>query len=135
MAAAGPDDVWAAGDAGNSGDPDWADTVVLHWNGTAWRHAAPDGSLVWVTALAMRGSADVSLAGLTGDHLAFGPVVQRWRGNRWQTTSLIDGQEFNGLAGDQAGGLWAVGDTGSGENEDNGFPAQTATIIEHAACS
>ena len=135
VAAIGRNNVYAAGDAANSGEPDWADTVVLHWNGTAWRHAAPDGSLVWVSALAMRGPADVWLAGLTGDYLGYGPVVQRWRGTRWQTTTLVDGQEFDGLATDHSGGLWAVGDTGSGENDDNGFPAQTAAIIERAACA
>ncbi len=135
VAAAGGNDVWAAGDAANSGEPDWADTVVLHWNGRTWRNAAPNRTLVWVDALAFRAPGDLWLAGRTGDFLGYSPVIQRRRGNGWQSSPLDDGQQFDGIAADRAGGLWAVGFTGSGTDDDNGFPAQTAPLIKRAVCS
>jgi hypothetical protein len=139
VAATGPNDVWAAGDAGNSGGPAWADTVVLHWNGVTWRHVSTRME-TWVDALAIPAPADVLLAGLSSDIDGYvqageGPVVQRLLGNRWQKTWLENGERFDGLAGDRAGGVWAVGYTGSGFDEDNGFPAQTASLIARGTCS
>ncbi len=37
----GSRDIWAAGDAGNSGEPDDPDTVLFHWDGTRSQKAVP----------------------------------------------------------------------------------------------
>ena len=140
VAATGPNDVWAAGDAGNSGGPDWADTVVLHWNGTAWR-SVPGASPTWVDALALRAPADVSRSlgsretSSNTSPAAAGRSSCARAANDGRPRCLIGGERVDGLARDRAGGLWAVGFTGSGIDEDNGFPAQTTTLIKHAACS
>ncbi len=138
VAAGGRNDVWAAGDAA-SGDGEWSDIILLHWNGTKWRSVPPKVS-IWVDALAMRAPGDVVLAGLEGDWLGYGqtgsgPVIERGRDHRWQITQLHDGQWVDAFAADHAGGLWAVGFTGSGSTYQNGFPAQTAPMVKRARCS
>jgi hypothetical protein len=130
VAASGSRDVWAAGDAASSGDgPGWADTVILHWNGTRWRDA-PSTLMTWVDALATRAPGDVLLAGLAGDDDGYvqggaGPAIQRWQNNRWQTTTLVNGERIVGLAANTSGGLWAVGFRGTGIDANNGFPLRS----------
>jgi len=141
VAASGPTDVWAAGNAASSGNgPAWADTVVLRWNGRKWQDVAADTLLTWVDDLAIRAAGDVLLAGLAGDDDGYsqggaGPAVQRWRNNRWQRTVLENGERIEGFAPNAAGGLWAAGFTGRGFDPNNGFPAKTAPLIMRAVCS
>ena len=140
VAASGHKDVWAAGNAADSGEPDYSDTVVLHWDGTRWRSVSPGVSLVWADSLAIRAPGDIVLAGLAGDVLGYmqdgiGPVVEHLSDHTWQRTGLDDGHRFDDFAKDRSGALWAVGYTGSGFTDDNGFPAQTTPLVERAGCA
>ncbi|MFE2677300.1 hypothetical protein [Streptomyces hygroscopicus] len=88
VAAAAPDDAWAAGalDDGTS-------LVLQHWDGKKWRGvghaAAPQGSLSFVGDIAAFGKS----AWLTGfdwnpDSGAEVSYLERWTGSRWQRVSL-----------------------------------------------
>jgi hypothetical protein len=139
VAAAGSKNVWAAGEATDSGGPDYAATVVLQWDGTRWRNVSPKLSYVWVDALAVRVPGDVVVAGLQGDVLGYvqdgaGPIIERRRDQRWQPIRLFGGERIDAFAHDRAGGLWAVGYTGTGSTDEGGFPAQTTPLIKHASC-
>jgi hypothetical protein len=134
LAAPAANDVWAAGDAENSGGPAWPDTVLFHWTGTSWRKALTP-PLVWVSAVAARAPSELWIAGVTGNGDAYGrPKLERRIGINWQPTWLDRGQQIEGLAADQAQGLWAVGFVGSWFN-GLGFPTQTLPLIKRARCS
>ena len=127
-------DVWAAGNAHNSGDPAYGDTVLMHWDGTRWRTVSMKSSWIWVDALAARSSGDVVLSGTwsAGDSYG-GGVVQRWRSGRWQSKPF-DGQRIEALTADPTGALWCAGFTGSYPN-GLGYPTATTPRIERGHCS
>jgi len=134
VAAGGENDVWVAGDAENSGDPDWADTVLFHWNGHTWRSAAPDRAMIYVESLVTLKRGELWLDGVGGDHLGWTPAVQLWRGGRWGRTQDTD-TFLDAIGADRTGGLWGVGYDGSGEDDDNGFPARSTPSIERMTCT
>lgn len=134
VASMGSRDVWAAGDAHNSGEPAYGDTVLVHWDGSRWRLVSMKSSWIWVTALAVRASGDVVLAGTQSAGDSYGEdVVELWRNGGWQPTPS-NGRRIDALAGDPAGALWGVGFTGSYPN-GLGFPTATTPVVERAHCS
>jgi hypothetical protein len=135
VAAAARNDVWVAGDAGNSGGPAWPDTAVFHWNGRNWRKALTP-QLLWVEDLAARTADDLWVAALRGNGDAYGGgLLERRIRTRWQRSPLDGGEEIDALTTDQTQGLWAVGFIGSHFTGSTGFPSQTRPIIKRARCS
>lgn len=140
VAAVGHDAVWAVGDSPGADGSLYANTIVLRWNGSRWRSVSPLATYLWVDGLGVRPPGTLWLAGLGGDVDGYiqageGPVLERLSGGRWQTVVLDAGDRIDGFGDDRAGGLWAVGFTGSGIDENNGFPVQTTPLIERARCS
>jgi hypothetical protein len=131
--ASGSRDVWAAGDAGNSGEPAWPDTVLFHWDGTRWRKAvAPRNE--WIYALALRAPGDLWMAGGSGSGDAYSPpLLERRVGPKWQPTTPAG--QIDGLSTDQTDGLWAVGFVGSRFDSNLQFPHHTRPLIARARCS
>jgi hypothetical protein len=126
-------DVWAAGIALNSGEPAWADTVLMHWNGSGWTTVSTKSSWMWVDALAARASGDVLLSGVTSNGDAYGQAAaQLWQNNAWQA-AMMDDRRLEGLAGDRAG-VWGVGFTGSAADA-HGFPTAATPVIERGRCT
>jgi hypothetical protein len=131
--ASGSRDVWAAGDAGNSGEPAWPDTVVFHWDGTRWRKA-PKPKNQWIYALALRGPGDLWMAGGSGNGDAYSPpFLERRVEPKWQPTTPTG--QIDGLSTDQTDGLWAVGFVGSRFDSNLQFPHHTRPLITRAQCS
>ena len=143
VAVAGPEDVWAVGDAGGG-------TLIEHWNGKSWQVVSspsvgsfPDESSVLRSVAAL--SADDVWA--VGNHFSSGgpsssggsvsvvPVstlVEHWDGTSWTIVDSADvPDQSNYLTSVAAAGpddVWAVGGhrpTGDVRG------SETATLIEH----
>jgi hypothetical protein len=145
ISAAAADDIWTAGDASNSGEPAYPDTVLLHWNGSSWRRApAPEDQ--FVGGLTLREPGDLWLAGLHADGDAYGAAYLQQRvGKNWKPVALDlrprrlgpsawSTGAIESLAADQAHGFWAVGYSGSWPDPLS-FPTHTRSLIEHAQCT
>jgi hypothetical protein len=133
VVASGSRDVWAAGDAGNSGEPAWPDTVLFHWDGTRWQRAiAPRNQWIYALALGTRG--DLWSAGGSGSGDAYSPpVLERRVESKWQDAHTAG--QIDGLSPDQTDGLWAVGFVGSRFDDNLQFPHHTRPLIARARCS
>jgi hypothetical protein len=133
VAASGSRDIWAAGDAGNSGEPAWPDSVLFHWDGTRWQKE-PKPTSQWVYALALRAPTDLWIAGGVGSGDAYSPpLVERRVGAKWHGPSPAG--QIDGLSTDQADGLWGVGFKGSRFDSNLQFPHHTRPLITRARCS
>jgi hypothetical protein len=131
--ASGSRDVWAAGDAGNSGEPAWPDTVLFHWDGTRWRKAITPHN-EWIYALALRATGDLWMAGGSGNGDAYSPpLLERRAELKWQATNPPG--QIDGLSTDHTDGLWAVGFVGSRFDSNLQFPHHTRSLITRARCS
>ena len=119
---AGPDSVWAAGDAITS---KFGSTVAFteHWNGTAWSAVptpGPDqGSELRTIAAA--GGTDVWAAGFyeltTQQGTETFTLTEHWTGSRWTVVgspSPSGDDLFTGLAAVSGSDVWAVGGTAGG---------------------
>ncbi len=127
VAAVSPTDVWAVGDFQNAGNV--FQTLVEHWNGSAWRivaspsAASVQAGLLSVTALS---STNVWAAGNSGAST----LTEHWNGTRWTVvpSPTPRGTLFNplsGIAAASASNIWAVG------NSQNGTSGIPSTLIEH----
>ena len=105
-------DAWAVGE---SGDPNNGSTrtLILHWNGIAWKRVPSPGTtrgvnaeLFGVAAVSARDAWAVGDSGLTTQNL-----VLHWNGTSWKrvpTPSATRGAVLNGVAA-TGGAVWAVG--------------------------
>ncbi|MFC7384570.1 hypothetical protein [Sphaerisporangium rhizosphaerae] len=132
---AGPDDVWAVGavTAPGGGPRTPRTPLVLHWDGLAWRSVevpVPGGALDGVTG---SGPGDVWISGVDADHSgqalflhfdgtgwsrSYGPLVREHReGQQYEESDDVRRTGIARVPG--AGGLWAVGSVGAGDEEDD----------------
>jgi hypothetical protein len=102
VAASGPDDVWAVG---------WtaAASVILHFNGKAWRKSAtlPTVGLSAVTSISRT---EAWAVGSTGAGAASDAV--EWNGSAWHvvpTPALSTQNTLYAVSGTARGGVWAIG--------------------------
>ena len=115
-----PSDAWATGEVCTTSDCAESDTLLLHWNGTAWsRVPTPNpgplfNELNGVTAVS---PTDVWV---TGDYCApkcgghIRTLILHWNGTAWSTVSSPDPGNINGLravAATAAGNVWSAGFT------------------------
>jgi hypothetical protein len=133
VAASGPNDVWAVGEAGIGVPSIVSDTLVEHWDGAGWSVAQtpdvasprgiPFDHLFSVAAVsptdvwAVGSYGTAGFIGGRGDH----PLVLHWDGIRWtgastppQQLSPLRWARLWGVAADRTGTVWAVGSAGSG---------------------
>jgi hypothetical protein len=83
VAATSARNAWAVGEAGHN------QTLILHWNGTAWERApslspAPGTTLLGAAAVSAR---DAWAVGNTGDSAISGTsttVIEHWNGAGWR---------------------------------------------------
>jgi hypothetical protein len=117
VTALGPDDVWAVGVTSATAGFKEFDTLIEHWDGTAWT-VVPSPS---------PGSSDdilESVAGRDGDLWAAGrsdtqPMLQHWNGTAWTVVPSPHFGNFNivlGIAYAAPGDVWFLGrhDVGGG---------------------
>ena len=89
---------------------------VLHWNGQQWRaDPAPPGYAHAPSGIAARAPHELFIT--SSDTYFFlgggAGVIQHWKGTTWETTKLPYGEVLDALASAPAGGIWAVGFTGT----------------------
>jgi hypothetical protein len=115
IAAVSADDIWAVGYYSDDVS-DVQQTLILHWNGTAWKHGAiPSriGSLNGVTAISAR---DAWAVGYYWNGTANQTLIEHWNGTRWRHIPSPDPgdtaneNELDGIAASAAADLWAVGE-------------------------
>lgn len=121
VAAASASSAWAVGCTADcfisSASPQ---TVILHWNGHAWKQAAsPAGAATGaLTGVAATSPGNAWVVGCTGH--CFGPdalpgtLIAHWNGTSWQKVtapSPAGGSVLTGIATRSAGSGWAVGYT------------------------
>ena len=115
--------VWAVGCAGHCFGPmATTRTMIVHWNGTAWKYvASPSPASNSVLAAVTATSASNTWAvGYTRNR--YRTLIERWNGTAWkQVPSPTPGQfsQLVGVAATSASNAWAVGSTVG------------ATIVEH----
>ncbi len=108
---------WAVGFTGELGSGK-DHTLILHWNGRAWRQVTnpgpvTGGNLAAVTATAKSGWA-VGYVNTNPDApacCAGAPLILRWNGSKWSrvTAKLGKGAGLNGVAVTAANTAWAIG--------------------------
>jgi hypothetical protein len=127
VAVVSANDVWAVGDFQN--DSNVFQTLVEHWDGTAWRIiASPSGAglQAGLLSVASDSSTDVWATGNSGS----GTLIEHWDGTAWTVvpSPTPPGTLANPLAGlaiVSAHDIWAVG------NSQAGTSGSPSTLTEH----
>jgi hypothetical protein len=120
ISVAGPNDVWAMGQAGTSAH----DTAPLaeHWNGHTWSvvRVPAEGFSSTLGAVTSAGPDDVWSVGSYDEPSPTGTLIftlaERWNGHRWSivaSPSPTGDDDLVGLAAVSAHDIWAVGSTGA----------------------
>jgi hypothetical protein len=134
---------WLTGVAGSSARNVWAvgfgaatggyHSLILHWNGTTWKHVpSPDPASATNTELAAVSAdgADAWAAGSADINSEIISVILHWNGRSWRQVRSPDpgggrGSYFNGIAAASRTSVWAVGAYGVG------LLSATRTFIAH----
>ena len=130
IAATSAKNAWAVGWVGNSQNA--SQTLILHWNGTAWNRAhsqnpagsANDNILQAVAAVSASNAWAVGSAFTTGFAQ---PLIEHWNGRAWTAVSAPSPSPsapgwLTGVTAISASDAWAVGYYGSTDQH---------TLIEH----
>jgi hypothetical protein len=116
VAAAAPDDVWAAGEYW---DADGIFPLLIHWDGSSWSQVPAPGGFLDMIALA------------PDDIWAVGGAIYHFDGTSWSVAQLISGVPFPSLSGVTGFGscqMWAAGRQFDGEQ----FHTLTARVVDTA---
>ena len=131
VAAVSAASAWAVGTTGDCGCGN-GDSLVLRWNGTAWKQVpspTPGGgrkagaALGSVAATSANNAWAVGVSGCGCMPSSVWPYILRWNGTAWkQMPSAIQSvnTRLSAVAATSAGNAWAVGTDGTGK-----------TLIEH----
>jgi hypothetical protein len=113
VAATSAGDVWAVGCAGHCFGPmATTRTMIVHWNGTAWKYVAspsPASNSV-LAAVTATSASDTWAVGYTRNK--YRTLIERWNGAAWQQVSSPTPGQFSQLVGvtaTSASNAWAVG--------------------------
>ncbi len=110
VAASSRANAWAVGSSGGK-------TLILHWNGTAWKKLpspAPAGSSLSSVAAVSAGNAWA--VGCTSCYTSSPKaLILRWNGTAWKKvpSPAPAGSTLSGVAAASARSVWAVGSTGT----------------------
>jgi hypothetical protein len=125
VAATSAGNAWAVGATASS-----KSTVILHWNGAAWKRVTSpnpgaEGGLRAVTALSARNAWAV---GFFNDGAVDRTLIEHWNGSRWTRVASrspgVSGSFLNGVAATSARNARAVGRYTSNN-------ADFSTLVEH----
>ena len=137
VAAISPTDAWAVGYSFSTSNSNEQQTLIEHWNGTAWTivkspNPAPGSDLFAITALS---ATDIWAVGVyshrLGTSLVSRTLIEHWNGTAWTVVqSQNPGSGFNyltGIAALSADDIWAVGFSSSGQT----VQGMQEVLIEH----
>lgn len=113
VAALSANDVWAVGYRGGTRNETPLETLILHWDGTNWRHVAspniPGGAnqLSGITAISANDIWAVGGAGAA-------PLAIHWDGNAWSVVPIqgnngLSSERLTAVSGTASNDIWAVG--------------------------
>ena len=119
VAAASPTDVWAVGQY-HSGST--AETLIEHFNGTAWTEVAspsPGTSANVLNAVALDGAGGADAVGYTSTGTVDQTLIEHYDGTAWSIvaspdTSTTLSNQLAGVAATSATDIWAVGTASGG---------------------
>jgi hypothetical protein len=108
VAAVGANDVWVAGlvDAGDD-----SETVMLHWNGSAWRVGSSFPGEAWSMARLSSGDIWAVTTGSWGSPLP--SLVLHWDGTTWSQVWSYSTARFYGISALSNDDVWVAGFTES----------------------
>jgi hypothetical protein len=120
VAAVSPRDVWAVGCSGSCNGPD---SLIMHWNGTAWSKVAspdPGPGLDELTGVSVVSADDVWAVGYDCSKASCGAaenvwdtLILHWNGTKWSTVPSPDPSptvnELFGVTAVSADDVWAAG--------------------------
>ncbi len=110
---AGPDDVWAVGDASGG------ETLIEHWDGTSWSVVPgvnPGNATNRLTSVSAVGPDDVWAVGYYGDEgQSTKSLALHWNGSRWSRSTLFKRPygHLGGVVAIAADDAWGVGEQSS----------------------
>jgi hypothetical protein len=115
VAAVSAVDAWAVGSVGSFPT---TKTLIVHWNGTAWRRVSSPspGPYDGLLSVAGTSASDVWAVGYTGSPQQSKTLILHWNGTVWKRVpSPSPGTEagLHSVAATSASNVWAVGSTGS----------------------
>lgn len=116
---AGPDDLWAAGDALNE-ETDSIELVFEHWNGQEWSLAqtpTPPGGAQFASGIVAVSPEDVWAVGIEASAITNETLSAHWDGQEW---SIVPTPNFTG-AGEPQNELTAVTAAGADEVWASGY--------------
>jgi hypothetical protein len=129
VAATSSRNAWAVGEYFN---PEFdAETLVLHWDGRAWKlQPSPSPPIAKLYGIAATSSTNAWTVGVDVETVPF-PLIEHWNGKAWkiQPSPSADGQ-LKGVAGTSAANLWAVGSANAGVFLPGGAE-ETHPMLEH----
>ena len=114
MSFASPDDGWAVGTVGESLSGSGVDTLIEHWDGSAWTISptpAIEFSNEFLTGVAAFGSDDAWAVGRQ-DRYGYGadlPMLFRWDGRTWSAVAAPGAGIPTAIGGSGPDDVWAVG--------------------------
>jgi hypothetical protein len=121
VAATSPTNAWAVG-YHNNGASTPRQTLILHWNGTAWKQVpSPNPTAKGNNVLYGVAATSATDAWAVGyDNNSANPaLIVHWNGTAWKqvpsphVSNVAGGPVLRGVAATSATNAWAVGDTGS----------------------
>jgi hypothetical protein len=118
ISATGASDMWAVGSYQTGGTTPYDETLIEHWDGTAWTISpspSPGSLFNELLATVALGPPDVWAAGLTSvDTVTSSTLTEHWDGLAWTVVASPNVADNNQLLGmSSAGGtVWAVGRAG-----------------------
>jgi hypothetical protein len=125
VAAASASHAWAVGSVGFALTPSPA-TLILHWNGTAWRRvSSPHSGGGLLSGVAATSAGNAWAVGYTIDDK---PVLLHWNGGTWKqvpSPTFAVGDDLIGVAAISSRNAWAVGSIGSFD------AAEPKTLVLH----
>ena len=113
VAATSASNAWAVGTTHNGVNGD--KTVILHWDGTAWKTVpSPNGPLLinGLSGVAATSASDAWAVGGNGGNGESNTLILHWNGTTWKTVpSPSPGNDtlINGVTATSATNAWAVG--------------------------
>ena len=114
MAATSASNAWAVGCTDCAGGSA-SKTLILHWNGSAWKRVpSPAGNLSSVAATSARNAWAVGCTDCSGTGVSK-TLILHWNGSAWKQApgpSLVG--SLSSVAATPAGNAWAVGGTSKG---------------------
>jgi Tol biopolymer transport system component len=139
VAALSADDVWAVGEATNVAGVGASNTLIEHWDGSAWSVVpSPDEvsekgvPFDHLLSVAANSPDDVWAVGIHGNDAGIGGggdhgLIEHWDGNSWQVVEEPVVGVWNRFYGVSASsdGAWAVG------SYENGSGSVSGALIEH----